>query len=502
MSDNKPQNFYLTTTLPYVNGLPHLGHTLEFIQADVIARYQRQIGNSVFFNTGTDEHGLKMYEKAKEERISAQEYVDRNARKFIEFCKTLNISYDRFIRTTDSDHIVSAQKFWKASLENGDIYKKKYEGLYCVGCEEFKTEKDLVDGKCPNHNREPIVHSEENYFFRFSKYQEKLLALYKQNPIFVRPESKLKEMILFVSGGLEDFSISRRKENLPWGIDVPDDPEQVMYVWFDALVNYVTAVGFGKKDEEFGKWWPVIQLCGPDNTRFQSAMWQAMLMSAGLDPSKQILVHGMILGEDGKKMSKTLGNVISPFDLIEKYGIEAIRYYMIAGIPTYSDASFSAKELESRYKADLQNNFGNLLNRVITLCKKSKITDHSKFINQNSLPEASALSSDRDPPLAEEFKNTVDTKITHFNELMKSFDLYEAYQEIKNLTDFGNKYITEKEPWKKEKSQEETSETLNNLVYLLEKTIEAYKPLLPEASEKAEIALSGMENIILFESFE
>jgi methionyl-tRNA synthetase len=480
MSSDK---FYITTTLPYVNGLPHLGHTLEFVQADVIARFMKQSGKEVFFNTGTDEHGLKMYEKAQEEGISTQEYVDKNAAKFIEFCDVLNIKYTRFIRTTDEDHIKAAQKFWEASLKNGDIYKKQYEGLYCVGCEEFKTEKDLVDGKCPNHNREPIKHSEENYFFKFSKFQDALLKIYKENSEFIKPSSKLKEMISFVSGGLEDFSISRRKENLPWGIPVPNDSEQVMYVWFDALVNYVTTVGYGENEEEFKKWWPVVQLCGPDNTRFQSAMWQAMLMSAGIEPSKQILVHGMILAEDGTKMSKSLGNVISPFDLIEKYGVEPLRYYLVAGLPTYSDGAFSYEQLEAKYKADLQNNFGNLLNRLITLAKKNS----TKFDNKE---------------VTIGFRATVDTHTIEFKTQMFEFNLYEAFEQIIKLTDFGNKYITEQEPWNKTKSPEEVYETLNNLNYLLERAIDAYKPLIQDACTRAEDALTKLENIILFPNLE
>ncbi|MCA9385258.1 methionine--tRNA ligase [Candidatus Dojkabacteria bacterium] len=476
-------SFYLTTTLPYVNGEPHIGHALEFIQADVIARYKRNKGFTTYFNTGTDEHGLKMYQKAGEENLSPQEYVDKYSQRFKDFCKSFSISYDRFIRTTDEDHIKAAQTFWNKSLENGDIYKKAYTGLYCVGCEEFKTEKDLVDGKCPDHNKEPEEHSEENYFFKFSRYQEPLLDLYKKQSDFVKPASKLQEMISFVGGGLQDFSISRRRENLPWGISVPNDPDQVMYVWFDALVNYVTTIGYGTNEKEFEKWWPVVQLCGPDNNRFQSAMWQAMLMSAGIKPSKHILIHGMILAEDGTKMSKTIGNVVSPFELLETYGAEATRYYLISGIPTFGDSSFSHDQLEMKYKADLQNNFGNLLNRVITMINKKEVDTSESLISES-------------------FKSEVLNLKARYTEHMDSFDLFEAMKNAQKLGSYGNVYITEQEPWAKDKTEEEITETLSGLEYLLNELIELYSPVLPDACEKAKSALLKRENIILFPELE
>ncbi|MBD3362588.1 methionine--tRNA ligase [Candidatus Dojkabacteria bacterium] len=476
------QKFYLTTTLPYVNAIPHVGHTLEFVQADVIARYMRQkLGNdNVYFNVGTDEHGLKIFRKAKKEGLEIQDYVDKYAEKWKEFCELLQISYDRFIRTTDTDHIKSATEFWETCDEAGDIYKKKYEGLYCVGCEEFKTEKDLVDGKCPAHQKEPEKYSEENYFFKFSKYQNKLLELYKKNANFVKPKSKLKEMTSFVSSGLEDFSISRRKENLPWGVPVPGDDEQVMYVWFDALVNYITTIGYGSNEEKFEKWWPCVQLCGPDNTRFQSAMWQAMLMSAGIEPSDQILVHGMILAEDGTKMSKTIGNVVSPFDLIERYGVDAVRYYLVAGIPTFSDVAFSYKQLESEYRGDLQNNFGNLLNRIITLIKKREVEIDESRVDSN-------------------FKKKVDEYVENYTEFMDQFVLYDAMKKVEELGTYGNRYIAEEEPWAKNIRHEEAEEVLNNLHYLVRRMIVCYSPVLPEKCKKAEQALKNLENVILFE---
>lgn len=476
--------FYLTTTLPYVNGKPHIGHALEFIQADVIARYHRLIEDEVYFNVGTDEHGLKVFEKAQSEGMEVQDYVDKYADYWKEFCNQFQISYDRFIRTTDDDHLKAAKKFWTTSLENGDIYKKHYEGLYCVGCEEFKTEKDLDEnGNCPDHGKPPIKHSEENYFFRFSKYQQPLLDLYKNNKEFIKPVSKLTEMIKFVEKGLDDISISRQKENLPWGVPVPDDDDQVMYVWFDALVNYVASIGYESDHEKFKQWWPGIQLCGPDNNRFQSALWQAMLLSAGLENSEQILVHGTILGTDGTKMSKTKGNVVDPMEIYEKYGLEATRFYMIAGIPTYSDISFSFKQLESYYKSNLANEFGNLLNRIITLVKKKEVEVDEKKTE-------------------EFFRKIADEYHEKYHNLMLENNLSEAMAKVQEIGEYGNKYITEKEPWGKEKTKEEVSTVLNNLVYLMKIMIKCYEPVIPDSCKKAGESLEKLENVILFRPFE
>nr|MBP9758867.1 methionine--tRNA ligase [Candidatus Dojkabacteria bacterium] len=342
------------------------------------------------------------------------------------------------------------------------------------------------------HGKVPIEYSEENYFFRFSKYQQQLLDLYKSNPEFTRPASKLQEMISFVSSGLEDISISRRKENLPWGVPVPGDDEQVMYVWFDALVNYVTTIGYGTDEKKFKQWWPVVQLCGPDNNRFQSALWQGMLMSAGIEPSRVILVHGMILAEDGTKMSKTKGNVVSPFTLLEKYGYEATRYYLITGIPTYTDSSFSYEQLENKYKSDLQNNFGNLLNRVITLISRKEVKVETNFSDFSINSDINKFNKDK------EFSKKLIKSSEKYIKLMNDFQLYEAYEVVRALAEYGNGYITENEPWAKTKTPNEVSKVLINLNTLLHLIIRMYEPLLPESSQKAKDALLGLENIILF----
>lgn len=364
------KNFYITTTLPYVNAEPHLGFALEIIQADVLARWQRISGKEVVFNFGTDEHGLKIYRKALEQKRDPQEYCDEYAAKFDDLKKALDLSYTNFIRTTDKHHVAAAQEFWRRCKSNGDIYKKNYSVKYCVGCELEKTDSELVDGKCPLHpNTNLEIIEEENYFFKFSKYQQPLLTFYAQHPDFVKPEGKYKEITAFVKAGLEDFSVSRIKAKMPWGIEVPDDPEQVMYVWFDALINYISTLGWPTNVENFKSFWPGVQVAGKDNLRQQTAMWQAMLMSARLPNSKQVFIHGFLTIE-GQKISKSLGNTINPITLAEKYGTDTVRYYLLAKIHPWEDSDFSVSKLEETYNADLANGLGNLVARVAKLAEK------------------------------------------------------------------------------------------------------------------------------------
>lgn len=355
----------ITTTLPYVNARPHIGHALEFVQADIVARYYRLAGADVFFNTGTDEHGLKVYRKAQEAGKEAQEYVDEYAEAFKTLLKKLNISNDAFIRTTDPQHKKAAQEFWRRCVQNGDIYKKEYRVKYCVGCELEKTESDLRNGVCPDHPTTPIeTLEEENYFFRFSKYEKKLLAWYDEHPSFVKPIQRQNEIRAFVERGLQDFSISRLKEKMPWGVPVPDDDAHVMYVWFDALVNYLSTLGW--PEEGYEAWWPSIQFAGKDNLRQQSAMWQAMLLSAGESPSKEILIHGFITS-GGMKMSKTVGNVIDPLEVIDLYGTEALRYILARHVHPFEDTDLTKDGLHDLYTANLVNGLGNLVSRVMKM---------------------------------------------------------------------------------------------------------------------------------------
>ncbi|MBI1961075.1 MAG: methionine--tRNA ligase [Parcubacteria group bacterium] len=380
--------FYITTTLPYVNASPHIGFALEIVQADAIARYRRSQGDDVFFNTGTDEHGLKIYRKAQEAGEDPQKYTDKHAQRFDDLKSALNLSYDAFIRTTDPAHKAAAQEFWKRCEAAGDIFKKNYSIKYCVGCELEKVESELADGKCPLHPHAEIeTIEEENYFFRFSKYQDALLKLYAQQTDFVLPSHRLKEITEFVKSGLEDFSVSRLREKMPWGVPVPGDECQVMYVWFDALVNYISTLGWPGDEKKFKQFWPGVQIAGKDNLRQQAAMWQAMLLSAGLPNSKQILIHGFITSE-GKKMSKSAGKAIDPFEMVEQYGTDALRYYLLAEIPPFEDGDFTMEKFLQRYNGDLANGLGNVVSRVSNLLEKDKIKVSIKAGNDKELSQS------------------------------------------------------------------------------------------------------------------
>lgn len=366
--------FYITTTLPYVNAEAHLGHALEFVRADIVARWKKSQGFEVFFNTGADEHGQKIAEAAKKAGKSPQEYVDEYSKKLRDLGPLLGLSSDiHFIRTTDAHHEKAAQEFWRRVDKNGFIYKKNYKTKYCIGCELEKTDSELVDGKCPIHpNLEVEVIEEENYFFKFSAFGEKLLNLYDSRNFRVIPGFRLNEMREFVRRGLEDFSISRLASKMPWGIPVPDDDSHVMYVWFDALVNYVSTLGWPESDGDFQKFWvngTPTQYCGKDNTRFQAAMWQAMLLAAGLPPTNTIVVNGFVTGEGGVKMSKSLGNVVSPVDVVKEYGTDALRYFLTREISSFEDSPFTMERFKEAYNAGLANGLGNLVSRVMKMAE-------------------------------------------------------------------------------------------------------------------------------------
>ena len=365
-------NFYITTTLPYINSEPHIGFAAEIIRADVYARYFRLLGHKVFFNTGTDEHGQKIHEKALELGVPTQEYCDQIVEKFKDLKTQLNISWDSFIRTTDKHHEAAAAEFWQRCLNNGDIYKAQYEIKYCVGCELEKTESELTNNRCPLHpNKDLEIIKEENYFFKFSNYQEKLLEHYQNNPDFIYPPHRLTEISNFVAKGLKDFSISRLKSKMPWGVPVPGDDTQVMYVWFDALVNYISCLDWPAK-EKFNEFWPGWQVCGKDNLRQQTAMWPAMLFSAGLKPSKKVFIFGFIT-KDGQKISKSLGNTVDPLEMIEKYGLDSVRYYLLKEISAFEDGDFSEIALKTLHNSDLAGGIGNLSARVAQLLDKNEI---------------------------------------------------------------------------------------------------------------------------------
>ncbi len=366
---------YLTTTLPYVNADPHIGFALEIVQADVYARALRARDEEVFFNTGTDEHGQKIADAAKAAGQEVQAYVDHYANEVKKLGPALNLSNDAFIRTTDPTHVAAAQEMWRRCAAAGDIYKKAYTGLYCVGCEAYKTDKEIVDGKCALHPSLVLEEiTEENYFFRFSKYQKQLLE-YLERPGVIVPEWRRAEAISFVESGLEDFSISRDTARLSWGIPVPGDPPvggQVIYVWFDALTNYISTLGWPTDTEgKFKKFWEegtTLQMAGKDQVRFQSLMWQAMLFSAGIKNTDQVFYHGFI-NSGGARMSKSLGNVISPYDLVKKYGIDATRYLLLRHVHPMDDSDVTWGRLDEWYTAGLANGLGNQVARVMKLAE-------------------------------------------------------------------------------------------------------------------------------------
>ena len=364
---------YITTTLPYVNDDPHIGHALEFIQADALARYWRLMGHEVFFNTGTDEHGQKIAQKAKEAGQDVKAYVDHFAQRFEKLNKEVfGLSHDAFIRTTDPHHISAAQEIWQRCKANGDIEKRQYTGLYCVGCEVFYKESELDENKCCLIHKKPVEEiEEENYFFKLSNYQQ-YLEDYLSQPGVVVPEWRREEALTFVKGGLEDFSISRQKSRMDWGIPVPDDDEHVMYVWFDALTNYISTLGWPEDASgNFEKFWVngrTLQLAGKDQVRFQSIMWQAMLKSAGVPATDSVFYHGFI-NSGGQKMSKSLGNVISPFDVVDKYGLEATRYLLLRHVHPVEDSDITWEKMYEWYTANLANGLGNLTSRIMKMAE-------------------------------------------------------------------------------------------------------------------------------------
>ena len=475
-----PKAFYITTTLPYVNADLHIGHALEFVRADAIARYKRLAGYEVFFNTGTDEHGLKIYRKAKEEGKDPQAYVNDYAKRVMKLKDVLNLSYTNFIRTTDNHHELSAQELWKICAKNGFIYKKNYQIKYCVGCELEKTESELVEGRCPIHpNLEIELIDEENYFFKFSAFQKPLLELYKKpvrtdhpggNPNFVVPDFRFNEIKAFVERGLEDFSISRLKSKMPWGVGVPGDPQQVMYVWFDALTNYISALGWPEDMKAFEKFWKngtPTQYCGKDNLRQQSAIWQAMLMAAKLPQTKQIIINGFI-NIDGQKISKSLGNVILPSDIVKDYSTDALRYYYLREVNNFEDSDFSMVKFKETYNANLANGLGNLTSRIMKMA-------------ETNLPKDRPLEFLKDGPLPEELTSALGKF-----EINKAMDF--IWAQISKL----DETIQKEEPFKLVKSDpEKGKKIIKNLVVELYNIAKYLEPFLPETAAKIQAAIKA-----------
>ncbi len=459
------KSFYITTTLPYVNAPLHMGHALEFVRADAIARYKNLVGYDVFFNTGTDEHGMKIYDKASEAGMSPQDFVDAGFEVFKNQLKMFGISDDvHFIRTTDKSHEKLAQEFWTRVEKNGYIYKKNYEAKYCVGCESEKTDSELNEkGFCPDHDGVPLqIISEENYFFKYSAFTDKLLEFYDKNPNFIVPDFRFNEMKAFVARGLQDFSISRLKSKMPWGIPVPGDSEHVMYVWFDALTNYINTLDWENNKEQFEKYWKggtPTQYCGKDNTRFQGAMWQAMLMAADFPNSHQIVVNGFITADGGVKMSKTLGNVVDPKEIVDEYGTDALRYFLLREISSFEDSPFSKERFKDAYNSGLANGLGNLTSRILTMSGSYGVKLTDEELNINYYKEG--------------------------KEDLENFDIHKFINWIWGCMSSLDEYIQKNEPFKKIKvNKEEAEKDVHYLLLHLYKAALAIEPILPETAKK------------------
>jgi len=426
-------NYFLTTPIYYVNDKPHIGHAYTTILADVLARFHRTAGDEVFFLTGLDEHGLKVQQAADKKGISPQQHCDEMAPRFIDLWDKLHIQYDDFIRTTEKRHEQVVQGILNNVYKNGDIYFDEYAGLYCVGCERFYTEKELVDGKCPQHNKSLETITEKNYFFKMSKYQKKLIDYIEKNPDFIQPKHRKNEILGFLRQPLDDLCISRPKSRLNWGIELPFDKDYVTYVWFDALINYVTAPGYSTDDSSFNKWWPAVHLIGKDILMTHAVYWPTMLFSARIPQPKTIFAHGWWLSGESK-MSKSLGNVVNPLDLIDKYGVDPLRYYLMREMVLGQDASFTPESFVKRYNSDLANDFGNLFSRISTLISKN-------FDGKIPKPEKST-----DEELNIQKSATVVIKLVTV--LIEKMRINEAIEEILQFIRSINKYMEQQAPWK------------------------------------------------------
>lgn len=469
--------FYITTSIAYTNAPPHIGFAFELIQADVIARWRRTRGDNVWFLTGTDEHGTKIARTASAAGKEPQTFVNEIALRFQELTRLLSISNDDFIRTTDRErHWPGVFELWKRMANSGDLYKNKYEGLYCWGCEAFITPKELVAGQCPLHKREPEKVEEENYFFKLSRYQEQVRELIASDNLLVIPQERKNEILSFIDQGLEDVSFSRSRAMLAWGIPVPGDETQVMYVWGDALTNYASAVGFGRDEAMFQTWWPADMHCiGKDILRFHAVIWPAMLLSAGLPLPKRVFAHGFIT-VDGQKMSKSIGNVIDPFQLAERYGTDAVRYYFLRELPSTEDGDFSYAKFEARYTADLAKGLGNLVARVLKMALNTNI--HLAEYGEQS-------------DLERKERETQDAVVR----AMERYEFSEALSALWGFISACDRFIDERRPWE---GNEGSREDISQLLKALEGVAAMLEPFLPSSAKEIVEQLKGKEVRPLF----
>lgn len=438
-----------------------MGHALEFVRADIIARSKILSGYDVYFNTGTDEHGIKIFQAAEKAGLSAQEFVDQGFATFKDQLGQFGITDQaHFIRTTDVHHQAAAQAFWKRVQDNGYIYKDTYKAKYCVGCEATKTDSELVNNECPLHpGRDIEFIDEENYFFKYSAFTDQLLAFYETHPIFVVPDFRFNEIKEFVKRGLQDFSISRNKEKMPWGIPVPGDDSQVMYVWFDALSNYISTLGWPDDENNFEKYWTLgnpTQYCGKDNLRFQAAMWQAMLMAAKLPESHQIVINGFVVGEGGVRMSKTLGNVVDPRDVVTEYGTDALRLFLAKEVSPFEDSPFTMDRFKDFYNSALANGLGNLVSRTMNM-----VVTYDVDISQVTFPEFTTVKH----PAYDTFE---------LNQVTNAI-----WDEIRDL----DMYIAEQAPFKKVKVDADAAhDDLRHVTQGLVRIAVLLQPIMPQTS--------------------
>ncbi len=462
-----------------MNAPPHVGFALEEVQADVLARTHRAKGERVFFLTGTDEHGIKIARVAAVKGISPERFTDEISLRFRELKGALNLSWDGFIRTTDKErHWPGAVLMWKSLVAAGDIYKKSYKGLYCVGHEAFITQKDMVDGLCVDHKTKPEEVEEENYFFKLSKYSKTIGEKIRNGEFEIVPAGRRNEILSLIDReGLEDISFSRPRKDLSWGVPVPDDETQTMYVWCDALTNYLSAIGYGSTQNidmsQFRSWWPAdVQCIGKDILRFHAAIWLGMLLSAGLPLPKKLFVHGFIT-VDGQKMSKTIGNVVDPFELVKKYATDAVRYYLLREIPTGEDGDFSEEKFKVLYNADLANGLGNFAARVLKL--------------------GEGLGEMKKREVASEISGKIENTRKLVANKIQEFKFHEALADLWALIAFGDEYINAKAPWKLTDIEEKTG-VIFNLISILDNIAAMLQPFLPETSEKITASITWSED--------
>ena len=483
LSSTQPP-WYVTTAIPYVNGKPHIGFAQEIILTDALARYHRLKGDDVWFLTGTDENAFKNVQSAEQEGIPTRELVNRNAAHFYNLRSTLNLSFDDFIRTSaDPRHKAGVEKLWRACDENGDIYKRPYSGLYCFGCEQFYTESELVNGLCPEHLTAPTLIEEENYFFRLSRYADRLQELIASDQLQILPQKRKNEVLSFIRGGLNDFSISRSQSRAHgWGIPVPSDPDQVIYVWFDALDNYITALGYADNAPAYQRYWTNnpnrVHVIGKGVIRFHAVYWPAMLLSAHVPVPTTILVHDYVT-INGGKISKSLGNTVDPVELVERYGTDALRYYLLREIPSTEDGDFTLERFVHAYNSDLADQLGNLLNRVISMVSR---------YYRGIVPTPGTL-EEVDRHLIETAQNVRE----RVDAALSRFALDEALDAVWNLIGSANKYVSDVEPWtlaKLRKNEGEDSHAgkrlstvLYNLVEVLRLVAYYCAPFLPSTAE-------------------